>query len=328
MTRPLRIEYPGSLWHVTVRGNERRDIYRDDVDRELFLELLGEAVTRFGWILDAYVLMSNHFHLLVQLTVETLARGMQWLDGSYAHTFNRRHGRVGHLYQGPYWTSLVQKEVYFQTVLRYIVLNPVRAGMVGHPRDYAWSSYPATAGSTPAPDWLATDEVLSQFGATREVAQERYRAFIDDGIGNGESPWKHIIGQIYLGSEGWAEGLRDRVASQPRDCQHPRVQREVGAPPMAVVVRAVAEALCVDEGVIRDHRGGAPRLLAAWIGAKESLLPLSAIAAGLRLRSAGHVSDLIRRCDEQLQHNEMLQSGLARCLSTIRSVGKTIETKI
>src|SRR5687768_14261290 len=112
MARPLRIEYPGALFHITARGNERRLIFRDDGDRHRFMRMLAEAVDRFGWILTAYVLMPNHFHLVLELTRMTLSRGMQWLNGTYAHAFNRRHDRVGHLFQGRFKAFLVEKETY------------------------------------------------------------------------------------------------------------------------------------------------------------------------------------------------------------------------
>src|SRR4051812_40302741 len=124
MARPLRLEYPGSLWHITVRGNEKRPIYYDDQDRVLFLELLAETVKRFDWILSAYVLMSNHFHLMLQLTAATLSRGMHWLNGRYVQRFNARHERVGHLYQGRYKSILVERETHGLELSRYVVLNP------------------------------------------------------------------------------------------------------------------------------------------------------------------------------------------------------------
>src|SRR6266849_304423 len=143
MSRPLRLEYSGSLLHVTVRGNSRQDIFYDDADRHFFLELLGKCVTRFEWILYAHVLMSNHFHLVIQLTSETLSRGMHWLNFRYAQALNRRYQRIGHLYRGRFNASLIEKEAYFLEVLRYVVLNPVRAGIVTRPEDYAWSSHRA-----------------------------------------------------------------------------------------------------------------------------------------------------------------------------------------
>ena len=141
MSRPLRLEFSGSLWHVTHRGNCRQNIFHDDDDRNFFLELLGKCVSKYDWILAAYVLMSNHYHLVTQLTCASLSRGVQWLDSRYARYFNRRHGRVGHLYQGPFHAPLIEKETYFLEVLRYDALNPVRAGIVARPEDYVWSSH-------------------------------------------------------------------------------------------------------------------------------------------------------------------------------------------
>jgi putative transposase len=140
MARPLRIEFAGALYHVTSRGNERRRIFRDDVDRKMFLTFLGQAVKRFGWSVTAWVLMSNHYHLVVQTPEANLSRGMHWINGTYAAWFNRRHDRSGHLFQGRFHGVLVEKETYLRELLRYVVLNPVRAKMVARPEDYRWSS--------------------------------------------------------------------------------------------------------------------------------------------------------------------------------------------
>ncbi len=317
MSRPLRLEYPGSLWHVTVRGNCRQDIFYDDTDRNFFLGLLGTCVTRFDWILYAYVLMSNHFHLVIQLTSETLSRGMQWLDFRSAQAMNRRHQRVGHLYQGRFNASLIEKETYFLEVLRYVVLNPVRAGMVTRPEDYAWSSHRAVLGTVEPPEWLAVDDVLAQFAPNRDIARANYRHFVDAAIGVETSPWANRVG-IYLGSDTWMKGVREQIDLKPRADDHPRLQRVVDTPSMARVVSAVATTFAIDENRIRHGRGGVPRMIAAWIAWNEAMLTQRNIAAGLRLRSAGHVANLVRECDEELAGNPMLQEGIDRCVSTVR----------
>lgn len=326
MARPLRIEYPGAVFHVTSRGNERRDIYCDDNDRTLFLELLAEVVERFGWILPAYVLMSNHFHLAVELTRETLSTGMQWLNSKYSQAFNRRHERVGHLLQGRFHAPLVEKETYMLEVLRYIVLNPVRAGLVDRPEDHVWSSYGATAGMVSPPDWLATDKVLAYFGEDRGVAQSRYRAFVSDGISLQTNIWANLIGQIYVGQPVWVESMKDRVQSRPRDNEHPRAQRLMNTS-MAGVIAAVAAVLAIHEDTIRHGRGGWPRMLAAWIASRENVA-VNAIASALRLRSAGRVSQLIRQCDEDLRTDHSLRKAAEHCLDALRGVGKSVELKI
>jgi putative transposase len=146
MARQLRLDFAGAVHHVTTRGNERRSIFHSNEDRRMFLQLLGVAAKRFQWIVAAYVLMTNHFHLLIETPEPNLSRGMQWLAGAYAMWFNRRHGRSGHLFQGRFHSFLVDRDEYFAEVLRYVVLNPVRAKLVAHPADYRWSSYRATAG--------------------------------------------------------------------------------------------------------------------------------------------------------------------------------------
>ena len=134
MARPLRIEFAGALYHVTSRGDRREDIYLDDGDRQLFLEVLEAVCERFNWEVHAYCLMSNHYHLLVETPDGNLSRGMRHLNGVYTQRFNRRHKKVGHVFQGRYKAILVQKENYLLELSRYIVLNPVRAGMVREQR--------------------------------------------------------------------------------------------------------------------------------------------------------------------------------------------------
>ena len=318
MSRQLRLEFPGALFHVTSRGNERRDIFRDDIDRRVFLELLGKAVHRFDWILLAYVLMSNHFHLLLRLTAETLSRGMQWLNGEYARRFNRRHGRVGHLIQGRPWCVLVEEERYLREVLRYVVLNPVRAGMVETPEAHSWSSHRAVIGDVPEPDWLAIDDVLSPFGRDRASARLRYRQFVHDAIHVSRSPFEDVHGQMYLGSNGWIEGVRDKIALKPRSDDHPRLQREARQLAMADVIAAVAGTWATDPDIVRQGRGGVPRMVAAWLGCYEALLTHRQIAAGLRIRSATQVSRLVECCEGALRTSAVLRQCVDRAVSTMR----------
>ena len=328
MSRPLRLDYPGGVFHITCRGNERRPTFLDDGDREHFLHLLGKTVARFEWVLTAYVLMTNHFHLVLELTAGNLSRGMHWLNTTYAANFNRRHARVGHLHQGRFKAFLIDKENYMLEVLRYVVLNPVRGMMVSRPEDYRWSSYRATAGMIAAPEWLAVDDVLVAFGEGRSLAQARYRRFVADGIGNERVPWHDLTGQVYLGSERWLDEVRDRVQTKPRPDEHPRSQREVHSPSMARVIMSVAHALQVDAAAIRLQRGGTPRMVAAWLGRHEANLTLSEIAAGLRVRSTGHVSALIHRCDDAITRDEVLRASLDRCIGALHQLWKSDEAKV
>ena len=324
MTRPLRLEFPGALFHITARGNAKRPIFLDDLDRERFIELLGRCTSRCDWILTAYALMLNHVHLVIQLQRETLSKGMQWLIGSYSQIFNRRHESAGHVFQGRFKAFLIEKEAHYLEVLRYVVLNPVRANLVSAPDDYRWSSHRAVLEVEPPPHWLAVDDVLAQFAADRDVARNRYRTFVDAGIG-GQSPWRDLVAQAYLGTSQWIDGVREKIELKPRANEHAAALRAGLMFTMSDIVFAVARAFAVGEERVREGTG-LPRLIAAWIGWNIALLTNPQIAAGLRLRSASYVSHLVRDCDRQIDTNPAVQRWIERAESTLR--GKNSRSQI
>ncbi len=147
MARPIRIEFEGALYHVTSRGDRREAIYEDDGDRARFLELLGEVAGGFNWVVHAYCLMSNHYHLLIETPDGNLSKGMRQLNGVFTQYSNRRHRRTGHLFQGRYKAILVDADRYLLELARLVVLNPVRAGMVADAGDWPWSSNGAMVGA-------------------------------------------------------------------------------------------------------------------------------------------------------------------------------------
>ncbi|MDO3384915.1 transposase [Gilvimarinus sp. SDUM040013] len=210
MARPLRIEFSGALYHVTSRGNARQDIFLSDGDFEDFLRLLGVACERFQWYCHAYCLMSNHYHLLIETQAPSLSKGMKYLNGTYTSAFNRRHQRVGHVFQGRYKAILVEKDAYLLELSRYIVLNPVRARMVRSAREWPWSSYRATVGQKEPPTALTTDWILGNFGRRRKVAVEGYKRFVQEGK-NQPSPWEALKNQVYLGSDEFIEDTQAKM---------------------------------------------------------------------------------------------------------------------
>ncbi|HXA16839.1 MAG TPA: transposase [Thermoanaerobaculia bacterium] len=319
MARPLRLELSDALYHVTCRGNEQRAIFRSDRDRKAFLGFLAETVRRFGWSVTAWVLMTNHFHLVFQTPQPNLSQGMHWFNSAYVGWFNRVHKRSGHLYQGRFKAFLIEKEAYFAEVLRYVVLNPVRAHMVERPEDYKWSSYRATAGLDAAPDWLDLASVLPFFHPERDNAQRDYREFVCAKIDGDDCLWDKLTNRIFLGTETWIKDMRKIVETKPRSTDHPREQRAVGRPQMHTIVDAVAKATGTSAASIRETRGNVLRRLAAWIAWHEGLITLRSIAAGLRLRSEGHISNLIRRCDREFGLSETLLGYLDAALVTIRA---------
>ncbi|MGX2038897.1 REP-associated tyrosine transposase [Methylocaldum sp. MU1018] len=224
MARPLRIELSGGLYHVTSRGDRREDIYFSDADREAWLGLLGRVCARFNWVCHAYCLMSNHYHLVIETPEGNLAQGMRQLNGVYTQMVNRTHGRVGHVFQGRYKAILVEKDSYLLELARYVVLNPVRAGMVGDVGDWPWSSYAAVVGLAPAPAWLQTHWLLGRFGRKRDPAIAGYIDFVRAGVGL-PSIWDHLQGQIYLGSPEFIERMQSSLAPDHPLDEIPRMQR-------------------------------------------------------------------------------------------------------
>jgi putative transposase len=223
MARPLRIEFSGALYHVTSRGDRREPIYEDDQDRERFLQTLEEVVFRYNWLCHAYCLMDNHYHLVVETPEANLSKGMRQLNGMYTQASNRRHRRGGHLFQGRFKGILVDKENYYLTLVRYVVLNPVRAGMVKRTGAWGWSSYRATAGECPSPAWLATDVVRSYFAKRRSTACQRYRQFVAEGIGQ-ESVWVGLRQQVYLGDEKFVHRMQKKIRVHGDELSIPKVQ--------------------------------------------------------------------------------------------------------
>jgi len=209
MARPLRIEYEGAVYHVTSRGNARADIYLSDDDREMFLEVLAHVVDRFGWVCHAWCLMDNHYHLMIETPQANLSRGMRQLNGIYTQRFNRRHGRVGHVFQGRFKSIVVDKDSYLLELSRYVVLNPVRAGMVKNAGGWPWSSYRATAGEEKRPAFLDVSWLLSQFGKTEARAQAAYVRFVREGVDS--QPWRLLNGPDVLGGDTFRSRLQEQV---------------------------------------------------------------------------------------------------------------------
>jgi len=200
MARPLRLEFAGALYHITSRGDRRENIYESDVDRQSFLDVLGDVCDRYNWVCHAYCLMDNHYHLLIETPDANLSKGMRRLNGVYTQAFNRSNDRVGHVFRGRYKAILVDKQNYLLELARYIVLNPVRAGMVRSAKDWPWSSYRMMTGQTKPEPWLNVEWLLASFGRRKSNAIKGYRRFITEGKGQ-PSPWKDLRNQIYLGSD-------------------------------------------------------------------------------------------------------------------------------
>ncbi len=253
MARPLCIEFAGALYHITARGNERRDIFFSTHDREVFLRTLASTCERFNWLCPSYCQMTNHYHLLLETLDANLSKGMRQLNGVYTQYVNRTHTRVGHLFQGRFKGIMVEKEAYLLELARYIVLNPVRAGIVSRPEDWPWISYRAMIGVAEKASFLTTDWVLGAFSDNRRKAVSAYQQFVVAGE-HADSPWHELKNQIYLGSDRFVEQLQARIRPDRPLEEIPLTQRR----PVAKSLRYYAQQYHPrDLAIAEAHRSGA-----------------------------------------------------------------------
>ena len=224
MARPLRLELAGGLYHVTSRGDRREHIYDNDGDREQWLENLGNVCDRYNWRCHAYCLMDNHYHIVIETAEANLSKGMRQLNGVYTQYYNRKHGRVGHVFQGRYKGILVERDEYLLELARYVVLNPIRANMVKNIIDWKWSSYHAMIDKAPVQHWLEIGWIFGQFSKQRKTAIVRYVNFVREGVGL-PSIWSHLQNQIFLGSEAFVNENQKQIHKKETLDDVPRLQK-------------------------------------------------------------------------------------------------------
>ena len=264
MSRPLRYTDPGGIYHVTSRGNEKQDIVRDDEDRLAFVELLARVALERQWIVHAWVLMTNHLHLVVTTPLANLSEGMHDILGTHASRFNVVHSRVGHLFQHRFDAKVVERETHLLELTRYVPLNPVRCGLVQTPAEWPWSSYRATAGFEPSPVWLDVTWILAQFHPTdRRLAQTQFREFVSAARDVEYDPWGEAVGGWILGSPEFCEQMQRWIDTKSRSAEHPFGQRGVVLPRLEDLIDIVKSELGLQEDdLFRSSHDGARKLIA------------------------------------------------------------------
>jgi putative transposase len=279
VSRPLRLEHPGAIWHITSRGNNREAIYLDVGDRLRWLSELEKTVRQNDWVVHAYALMDNHYHLLIETPRPTLSRGMRQLNGVYAQAFNRQHHRVGHVFQGRFHSELVERESHLLELSRYVVLNPVRAHLIGLPEQWTWSNYRATAGLEDPPAWLNTGWTLSNFGGSRA----RYATFVAEG----SLARINLRRRPYVGSESFVREAREAAAARAVDGEVPARYWKAPSRPLADVLAEMLRALGVDQqaigvpGTLHHQRRLVAYGLRQYAGASgRTLAPLLGVSRG------------------------------------------------
>lgn len=241
MARPLRIEYAGAFYHITARGNEQKDIFREDIDREHFLGYLETAVRRYKAVIHVYCLMGNHYHLLLSTPEGNLSRIMRHINGGYTTYFNKRHNRFGHLFQGRYKAILVDADPYAGELSRYIHLNPVRAGMVRQAEQYKWSSYAVYTGKTKTPPWLTVDWLLQYFGKIPAEAREAYSFFVKAAVAPDEDPLKDTTSTLVLGRAEFIENILRKHLSGKKIGRDIPALRELTKISLEAIIKAVGQ---------------------------------------------------------------------------------------
>lgn len=294
MARKPRIHLPGGLYHVIFRGNGGQPVFLVDDDRFRFYLLLQEGTIRFGYRVHAFCLMTNHIHLAIQVGDIPLSRGMQNLSFRYTRWINWREKKTGHLFQGRYKAVLVDGDRYLLELIRYIHLNPVRAGMVEAPEEYPWSGHRAYLGKEVLP-WLTTDWMLGQFGKSAAKARDRYISFMRDGLGEEHRPEFHGKGgedSRLLGDDSFV----DKCLSDSDDI------------PLRLTAREIVEKVCrvydLEEAELKTQSQSRniseARAVAAWLARELGCATLSEVAK-LVNRDVGSISSAVRRLSTRMQ---------------------------
>lgn len=267
MGRPLRIQYPGALYHITSRGNERKKIFLDDTDRIRFLEILKDYHIRYGILIHSYVLMDNHYHLILETPNGNLLKVMHGINGGYTGYFNRKYNRSGHLFQGRYKGILVEKDAYLVELSRYVHLNPVSARIVDKPEQYRWSSYPGYIGKVKEYEWVEYSWVLSKFGNERSMARKGYRKYMDEALNvKLENPLKNLHGQVILGGKEFIEKIKGMLRGKSLSHEIIERKRLVERPFPNEVISTVAKAFDIKEDTIegKGNRDNTARKVAIY----------------------------------------------------------------
>jgi len=316
MARPLRIEFPGAIYHLAARGNARQAIFEDDHDRWRMCEGLSQTVDRCGWEVFAFVLMPNHLHLFLRTPRPNLSCGMQYLLSGYANWFSKRHQRPGHLFQGRFRGELVEDETYFWAVSRYIHLNPVRGRrpLVAHPRDWPWSSYPGYSNPSKRMPWVSYDILFAAWrgemgGANAQVS---YRRFVEAGLREPpESPFRTAAMGWLLGSQQFVARMRQQAKQPKHDDEVPTLRRLRCLEP-ATVLNAVAAYYEISVEDLCTRHGCYPaREVAAWLARRLTTSTLRELAPMFGLTHPDSVSGLTRRIEGKLAGSSRLQRDIA-----------------
>ena len=319
MARPLRIDIPHGIYHVTSRGLERRSIVSDDLDRQRWTDLLGGVASRRDWRLYAWALMDNHYHLFLRVPHADLSQGMHDLNSAYVSMYNRRHRRCGPLLQGRFKGILVQSNYHYWELSRYVHLNPVRAGLVNEPEEYPWSSCALYFRPHLAPVWLDWEEVLLEQCDSLVLAQQSYRAFLKEGSGSEEpSPLSSATASTLFGEPEYVTHIKRLLQGRLPNQEVPAARQLRTSTEVDEVVQSVCKAFGVGKDTLlcKGGRKNLPRAIALYLCCsmtRGSVRELGRYFGGISGQAVSMVSTRIgkkRKCDPQLDGAIRVVEGL------------------
>lgn len=313
MARPPRIEYPGALYHVITRGNQKQKIFADDKDRRRYLERLLALKKVQSFRLYAYVLMQNHVHLLMQTGEIPLSQIMQRLTGGYTRYFNRRHGLTGHLFQGRYKAILCDKDSYLLELTRYLHLNPVRVKTIQDPAKYPWSSYCAYLGKGEGKGWVEAAEVLAYFGNSGIEARKSYRRFVLEGIKEGHrAEYYEAAGGRILGSAKFVR--RVKIKSDETDIPKLKIKPQVFLERVCKILGKKPQEVV---GAAKDRERVRLRQIVCYAGRVYTELQVKALASTLKVDPTC-VSRCVAVVEVRLDEDRDLKLAIARVAKNIK----------
>lgn len=327
MPRSPRIEYAGAVYHVMCRGDHREAIFKGDEDRLLFLKTLGQVCERTGWRIHSYVLMPNHYHLLLETPSGGLVDGMRWFQTTYTARFNARHRLCGHLFQGRYKAIIMDADEpgYFRTISDYIHLNPVRAWLLRKSQmrleDFPWSSYPAFIGDVKRPVWLETKRVLESCGMTRPGYRQYIQGRVQEVLGGNEAlagEWKSIRRGWFLGGEAFRKKMLvrigERMESRKRESYSGEEVKGHDRKRAEELLRMGLQVLMVSQGEIRDMKTTNARKQAlTWLIRSSSQVSCEWICEQLGLGHRSNISRAVRALESPGRNNDHLKAKMLQC---------------
>ena len=316
MGRGLRIEFPGACYHVFSRGNEKKDIFRDDQDHYRFMKYLDEVKKDHKLFVFAYVLMPNHFHLVVETPESKLSDAMHDFNSRFSNYFNYKYKRTGHLFQGRYNAILVQKTNYLMELTRYVHLNPVRAGIVKKLKDYRWSSYQEYIGKDSWRNISSKEWALSAFGNSAYTALKGYKKYLSQGKGVDESIYEegNFAGKI-LGTLDYAKEILERFG-------YTKELKAISAPSPESILRLIADDFQTAPQIILQGPASTERNISLKILRSQTPLKLKELAKMFALTHTT-VSKAISKLESECKENAHLNQRLTRLINALEPAETT-----